>query len=72
MAASFINQEGKEINRTKCQIYTRVMWYLRPVEFYNKGKKSEFYTRKYFDGIKGSNKDFMNKYFVGAGSCPCS
>ena len=34
--------------RTKCEIYTRVMWYYRPVSQFNIGKKSEFYGRTYF------------------------
>jgi len=34
--------------RQPCQVYTRVMGYLRPVCHYNIGKKSEFYSRKYF------------------------
>jgi anaerobic ribonucleoside-triphosphate reductase len=32
--------------RTRCEIYTRVMGYYRPVTQFNKWKKSEFYTRK--------------------------
>lgn len=34
--------------RTKCEIYTRVMGYYRPVSHFNIGKKSEFYSRNYF------------------------
>ena len=34
--------------RTKCEIYTRVMWYYRPVSQFNIGKKAEFYSRTYF------------------------
>ena len=34
--------------RTKCEIWTRVMGYCRPVSNFNKGKKSEFYERKFF------------------------
>ncbi|MDO4184451.1 MAG: anaerobic ribonucleoside-triphosphate reductase [Rhodospirillales bacterium] len=34
--------------RQPCEVWTRVMGYLRPVSEFNKGKKSEFYTRKYF------------------------
>ena len=37
------------LERTPCQIYTRVMWYHRPVSSYNIGKKSEFYSRNYFN-----------------------
>ena len=48
--------------RTPCEIWTRVMWYLRPVSHYNIGKKSEFYSRKYFDESKIDNSEFINKY----------
>lgn len=48
--------------RTPCEIYTRVMWYLRPVSNYNIGKKSEFYSRKYFDEKVVDNSSFISKY----------
>ncbi len=53
--------EKTKQNRTKCQIFTRVMGYHRPVSNFNLGKKSEFYSRKYFT-IWKSNTDFSNKY----------
>jgi len=34
--------------RTRCEIYTRVMGYHRPVEFWNKGKQQEHAERRYF------------------------
>ena len=40
--------ELKDEERTKTEVWTRVMGYHRPVESFNKGKKSEFYTRKCF------------------------
>lgn len=49
--------------RTPCEVYTRVMWYLRPVSNYNIGKKSEFYSRKYFDEKKVDNSEFISKYY---------
>jgi anaerobic ribonucleoside-triphosphate reductase len=36
--------EKKE--RTKCEIYSRVVGYLRPVAQWNEGKQSEFEDRK--------------------------
>ena len=33
---------------SECEIYSRVVGYLRPVRQWNKGKKSEFETRKTF------------------------
>lgn len=34
--------------RTKCEVWTRVMGYHRPVSEFNRGKKSEFFSRKCF------------------------
>ena len=35
--------------RQKCEIWSRVMGYYRPVSEFNIGKKSEHAERKYFD-----------------------
>ncbi|MEE6207229.1 MAG: anaerobic ribonucleoside-triphosphate reductase [Alphaproteobacteria bacterium] len=43
-----IEIELKDSERTRCEIWTRVMGYHRPVESFNKGKKEEFYSRKCF------------------------
>lgn len=40
--------ELKDEERQPCEIWTRVMGYHRPVSEYNKGKKSEYYSRKCF------------------------
>ena len=32
--------------RTKCEVYSRVVGYLRPVDQWNEGKQSEFKERK--------------------------
>ena len=48
--------------RTPCEIFTRVMGYIRPVSAYNKWKKSEFYGRKYFDEKKVDNSEFVKKF----------
>ncbi len=42
------NVELKDEERQKCEIWTRVMGYHRPVSEFNKGKKSEYYSRKCF------------------------
>ncbi len=57
-----------ESKRTKCLVYTRVMGYLSPTYRYNVGKKSEFYSRKYFDKQKAANHDFVMQYGSGCGS----
>lgn len=40
--------ELKDEERTRCEVWTRVMGYHRPVQAYNVGKKQEFKDRKYF------------------------
>jgi len=40
--------ELEEGERTRCEIYTRVMGYHRPVEFWNPGKQQEHQDRVHF------------------------
>lgn len=43
--------------RQPCEIWTWVMGYFLPVSEFNKGKKSEFYSRKYLcEKKQSSNK----------------
>lgn len=42
-------QEIDQSLRTKCEVWTRVMGYHRPVSQFNKGKQSEHYGRKHFE-----------------------
>ena len=44
--------------RTKCLVYTRVMGYHRPVESFNKGKKSNLYVRIQDDSGSTININF--------------
>ena len=39
----------EKVKGEKCKIWTRVMGYHRPVSEFNKGKKSEFKERVYFE-----------------------
>jgi len=34
--------------KTKCEVYSRVVGYIRPVEQWNDGKQAEFKDRKMF------------------------
>jgi ribonucleoside-triphosphate reductase (formate) len=34
--------------KTKCEVYSRVVGYIRPVEQWNDGKQAEFKDRKLF------------------------
>lgn len=48
--------------RTKCEVWTRVMGYHRPVSQFNRGKKSEHYSRKHFEECRSANIGFAEKY----------
>lgn len=48
--------------RTKCEVWTRVMGYHRPISSFNIGKKSEHSERKHFSEIAIANSDFCKKY----------
>jgi len=40
--------ELREEERTRCEVWTRVMGYHRPVAAFNAGKRSEHRERQYF------------------------
>lgn len=48
--------------RQKCEIWSRCMGYHRPVSHYNIGKKSEFYSRNFFEEVTTSNSEFCEKF----------
>ena len=56
------NMKNQEQERTRCEVWTRVMGYHRPVSYYNRGKKSEHYSRKHFEECKVANKIFAQQY----------
>ncbi len=41
--------ELKDEERTRCEVWTRVMGYHRPVSSFNIGKKGEFKERQFFN-----------------------
>ena len=41
-------EQDLESRRTKCEIYSRVVGYMRPVSQWNTGKQQEFKDRKVF------------------------
>ena len=45
----------KDEERQKCEIWTRVMGYYRPVSEFNIGKKSEHSERQFFEENKALN-----------------
>ena len=42
--------------RTKCERYSRIVGYLRPIDSWNEGKVSEYNDRKVFV-LEGGKKD---------------
>ncbi len=44
-----IKEELKDVHGSKCEVFSRVVGYMRPVQNWNKGKKEEFAMRKTFD-----------------------
>lgn len=58
--------EKKEVvtnkDRTRCEVWTRVMGFHRPVTSFNIGKKSEHYSRKHFEECVAANDAFADKY----------
>lgn len=53
MLVKFKNGEERRI----CEVWQRVMGYLRPTTEFNKGKYSEFATRTYFNEPEGDPDD---------------
>lgn len=43
---SALEESKKYVKGTLCEVYSRVVGYLRPVSLWNKGKKEEFFMRK--------------------------
>jgi len=50
------------MERQRCEVYTRVMWYHRPVSQFNAGKKSEYYSRTYFTEWCSCNSRFVKEF----------
>lgn len=50
-----------QAQRTRCEVWTRVMGYHRPVQNFNVGKKSEHYSRQHFSEGKTSGSDLLKK-----------
>jgi hypothetical protein len=54
--------QEQNTQRTRCEIWTRVMGYHRPVNSFNTGKKAEHYSRKHFTECKEANDAFVRRY----------
>ncbi|MCB9798294.1 oxidoreductase [Candidatus Nomurabacteria bacterium] len=60
MTAQILSESNNQ--RTRCEVWTRVMGYHRPVSHFNIGKKSEHYSRKHFVECKVDNITFCQTY----------
>lgn len=54
--------EASKKERTRCEVWTRVMGYHRPVSHFNVGKKGEHYSRKHFEECVADNAMFQKQY----------
>ena len=54
-----INKEQPK-KRTKCEIYSRVVGYIQPIQQWNEGKLAEFEDRKVFNVKKMMGSIFDN------------
>lgn len=50
-----LKEEAKNCHGSKCEVYSRVVGYLRPVAAWNKGKKEEYALRKTYD-VEGKKR----------------
>ena len=46
--------------RIPCEVYSRIVGYLRPINRWNDGKQQEFSERKVYKGV-GNDKDRSNR-----------
>lgn len=44
-----INKKDLGAKRTRCEVFSRIVGYLRPVQQWNDGKAAEFYMRKTYE-----------------------
>jgi hypothetical protein len=51
---TIIRVENLRGNRTRCEVWTRVMGYHRPISAFNPGKQAEHAERTYFEETKGN------------------
>ena len=43
-----LKKEMQDVHGSKCEVYSRVVGYLRPVQNYNPGKREEYMMRQKF------------------------
>ncbi|MDR2708382.1 MAG: anaerobic ribonucleoside-triphosphate reductase [Elusimicrobiota bacterium] len=46
-----LQRQKEEVSGSKCEVYSRVVGYLRPVSLWNEGKREEFKARTCFKNV---------------------
>ena len=46
---------ANKLQRQPCEVYSRVVGYLRPIQQWNKGKKAEYHDRQEYNKQIGEN-----------------
>lgn len=62
MSSQDTQDEATKEDRTKCEVWTRVMGYFRPMSEYNPGKKSEHFSRERFEECRSANTRFISEF----------
>ena len=44
-----LKEQMKDVHGTPCEVFSRVVGYMRPVQNWNKGKKEEYFLRKTYN-----------------------
>lgn len=52
-----VNENEKKPKRTRCEVYSRIVGYIRPINQWNKGKAEEFKDRNLYDKSVKENKE---------------
>jgi ribonucleoside-triphosphate reductase len=50
------------MTKTRCDVYSRIVGYLRPINQWNEGKKAEWDDRKEFNITTKEDKDMTEEY----------
>lgn len=51
------NVEGEVVLKVPCEVYSRIVGYLRPIQNWNAGKQQEFSERKTFNMERALNEN---------------
>ncbi len=52
---------AEQMERTRCEVYSRVVGFLSPLSQWNKGKRAEFGDRHTFDVLPSSREEALSQ-----------